>query len=416
MKKYLTDPLILFNDLLNKIIIFSNEEIKVSSEHLFYFSYVVYLVANFFFKFTTIETVLGVNADLLANMVIYPLYILLFIKIIYYQSYSKNEVLKIISVGIIILISSYFSGVKLLVTAFIFIIAAKDIDINKVIKLTLIIQIICISIIALLAVGNIIENRTFSRKDGTIRYSLGFKHPNAFAGQILQLCICWVWIRWEKLNYKDYLFLSVLAVFIIKVCDSRTSALLILAFVGIVLMDKYFENKNIKLMKKAISIVTKLSIIICPLVSLLLGILYNSNNKFYFLIDKVISGRIKLLNDYFIKQGYSIVGQKINIISTYASKRSEYDTTALDNAYGHIAVRYGLIILIIFIIGFYLVAKKADNENNNKALICIFIYMVFGITEIYIFNLPYNVLLLLLSVAIYSYKKIDNETLRSINM
>lgn len=420
MNGYIKDPLALFNLLLNKTITFfckgKDEKINISSKYLFYFSYIIFMVTNFFFKLTTMKTFLGVDTDLLAKIIIYPLYVPLLIKIIWYQKYNKNEILKIVSVGIIILISSYFSGVKLLVTAFIFILSAKDIDIDEVVKVTLIIQIICISIIVLMSLIGSIENRTFSRKDGTVRYSFGFTHPNAFTGQILQLCICFVWTKWQKLSYKDYLFMILISLLTLKFCDSRTSFLLIILFVGTTFIYRYIFIKNLNVrmvLDNILGIITKLSIIILPVMSLLLGALYDPNNKIYVICDKFISGRIKLLNDYYVDKGYSIIGQKIKIISTFAAKKSElYDTTALDNAYGHIAVRYGLIVLIIFIIGYYLVAQKAIYEKNNKVLICILIYILFGITEIYIFNLPYNVLLLLFSVAIYSNKKISNKTFK----
>ena len=412
MKESIKDPLKLFNKLLNKTMPFLDNEVNISPEHLFYFSYITFMVVNFFFKFTTLKSFFGVDPDLLAKIIIYPLYALLFIKVICYQNYKKNEILKIVLIGTLIFISAYFSGVKLLLTAFIFIVAAKDIDINKVIKLTLFIQILCISIIVMLALSGVIENRIFTRRDGDIRYSLGFTHPNAFAGQILQLIIISVWIRWEKFNYKDYLILLLLGLFILKVCDSRTSSLLIFILIIMVAIYKYLEHKPIKridILNKAIYIGTQISIIMSSVVSIALGVLYDPNNKIYFLINKLLSGRIKLLHDYYINQGYSIIGQKIEIISTYASKKTAlYDTTALDNAYGHIAVRYGIIILIVFVIGYYLVAKKAFKEKNIKALICIFIYILFGITEVYIFNLPYNVLFLLFAIAIYSDKKISN--------
>lgn len=391
---------------------------EVNPQYLFFTAYVVFLVCNFLFKLSTMKNFIGLDTSLLAKVSIYPMYLLLAVKIAFYQNYNKKELRVIIVTGVILLISSLLSGVQLLVTAFIFIVAAKDIDIRKLIQITIIIQVICIVIIAILAVSGTIEHRTVVRNDNTMRYSLGFKHPNALASQVLQLITCWVLYRWNNLNYRDYFAMLTLTLVVESLTDSRTSFLLMSLLVILVVFYKFLYNKKIlerNTIDNILSVVVKITVIAAPIISIFMGVIYNPNSNILKMINKLFSGRIKLLNDYVLEKGYSIMGQKIEIISTFASKKSEvYNTTALDNAYGHMAVRYGVVVLIIFVLGYYLLVKRASKEKNTPLLIYIFIYFIFGLSEIYIFNLPYNIMLLYLSSVVYNEKStisIDNDNI-----
>lgn len=382
--------------------------IEFNPQYLFFTAYIVFMSCNFLFKLSTMKSFMGMDTSLLAKITIYPMYLLLVIKIIFYQKYNRNELILIIGTGTVLLVSSLISGVQLLVTAFIFIVSAKDIDIKKVIKITLIIQIICIILIAALAISGVIEHRMVDRNDSIMRYALGFKHPNALASQVLQFMTCWVLYRWNDLNYKDYMGIVILIFVTEFITNSRTNLLLMLLLVILITSYKFLCNKKllqVDVIDKFLSIIVKITVVATPIVSLLMGIIYNSNNSILKIINKLFSGRIKLLNDYYVEKGYSLMGQKIEIISTFASKKSYvHDTTALDNAYGHMAVRYGIIVLILFVVGYYLLVNRATKEKNIPLLICILIYFIFGISEIYIFNLPYNIMILYLSSVIYSEK------------
>ncbi len=38
---------------------------------------------------------------------------------------------------------------------------------------------------------------------GVVRYDFGFRHPNTFSAYLFNLIIMWIWINYDKINYKD---------------------------------------------------------------------------------------------------------------------------------------------------------------------------------------------------------------------
>lgn len=379
------------------------KEYNFSSESIYYVSYLVYLSATLLFNISTMENFFGIDTDILANIFVYPVYLVLIFKILFMQKYTKKELIKLICIGICVLVSSILSRSNMLLVGFLFIVAAKNIDFNKIVKITLLVQIICISIIIMLALTGVIENRVMIRSGDTeLRYALGFEHPNTFASQILQMIVCWIWIRWDRLCVKDYVGIIILAVIVKLVCDSKTNLLLIglilICILAAKLADKIVdENKIIKYSK----ICAKLVIIIGPILSLIMAVIYKKGNTLHFILNKVFSGRLMLLQKFYNEYGFSLLGQKINRVSTFMARETGQQVAVLDNAYGNLAIRYGIIILLLFVIGYYILVKSSLLDKQILINIIVFIYFIFGISETQIFKLPHNVSLILLSTVIY---------------
>lgn len=379
------------------------KEYNFSSESIYYVSYLVYLSATLLFNISTMENFFGIDTDILANIFVYPVYLVLIFKILFMQKYTKKELIKLICIGICVLVSSILSRSNMLLVGFLFIAAAKNIDFNKIVKITLLVQIICISIIIMLALTGVIENRVMIRSGETeVRYALGFEHPNTFASQILQMVVCWIWIRWDRLCVKDYVGIIILAVIVKLVCDSKTNLLLIGLILICILAAKLAakivdENKIIKYSK----ICAKLVIIIGPILSLIMAVIYKKGNTLHFILNKVFSGRLMLLQKFYNEYGFSLLGQKINRVSTFMARETGQQVAVLDNAYGNLAIRYGIIILLLFVIGYYILVKSSLLDKQILINIIVFIYFIFGISETQIFKLPHNVSLILLSTVIY---------------
>ena len=140
------------------------------------------------------------------------------------------------------------------------------------------------------------------RYDGSIRYNLGFEHPNTpptlflilFSGFILTI---------DKHKIIKYILLSVLAIFIYKLTDSRTFLISLIA-TAIIALPLYFLNRWKHFYKLMIA-----SYLIFTILSFLIGTVFNT--EFF---NQILSGRPYYFNWYITNGGISWISERfINI-------------------------------------------------------------------------------------------------------
>lgn len=60
----------------------------------------------------------------------------------------------------------------------------------------------------------------------TVRFGMGFVHPNIAGAFLFWLCGCGLYLRYGKQTILDYVVVEAVAIFVIAVVDSRTSGYL----------------------------------------------------------------------------------------------------------------------------------------------------------------------------------------------
>ena len=114
----------------------------------------------------------------------------------------------------------------------------KTMSFERIRKIYLNGYIIAVVFLATLSATGLFSKYVFVRGDGSIRYSLGFLHPNLLG--IIILCICYLFLLRDRKFSKvcDYFLLPICAAFLWVVPNSMTSAfLLILTWIAVILMD-----------------------------------------------------------------------------------------------------------------------------------------------------------------------------------
>ena len=308
--------------------------------------------------------------------------ICLLIKIIS-DKYTKKEVGKIAIFLLIGLFSFIFTRKVTLLITCICLSGMKNIMTDKIFKGMLNIRLLTFFSIILLSLLNIIDNLSIAMwRNGTldVRYSLGFGHPNSLHLALFILISLYLYCKYEKIKFIEYIFLLALNLFIYKYSGSRTGFILSILLIVLTLLS---ENKKIKSILLKLPIPLLLSIVIF---SFSTALLYNKIGLINKLND-ILNGRIAYSNYYLTHYGLSLFGK--NILN---------DKNALfDNGYIFLYIQYGIIGVLLILYILLAVCKKIKRDNDIKKNVLVIVYVIYGFTESFTPNIFMNIILLFYS-------------------
>lgn len=272
---------------------------------------------------------------------------------------------------------------------------ASGITINnfsKVVKLDFVIRFIATCTVLFFNKVNFIPSVYVLRDSGIARNSFGFSHPNTFGAFIMILVIEWIYLRFKNLNYFEILlFLGIVYFLKVKV-DPRSS---IIAIVIAIILFIIFRLSGEEILKFRLSRI--LVSCISPLMALLsyfAVINYGGHNPLVEIFDKALSGRIMLINDYFVRYKTNLIGQKVQMFdssntgSTYAG--------FIDNTYMAVLLRYGILFLVLFCFLYIILSYKMSKQYKFSTIMLIITLSIFGLMESTLIYPAFNITCLLL--------------------
>ena len=290
------------------------------------------------------------------------------------KKYTLGELVKnaiFLGVGII---TYYYSKYTDFMTIIVIYISSKNVNMKKLIKIMFIINILLIFLhmavyIVLIIFNNdmIILSRYINGKD-IYRYSFGFAHPNTFGTVFFWTIAMYYYLNFELIGTKDYIITFILAIFIYKVPNSRTSAMALIGMVILMILTK----KNI--LKYRIVNILYLGVLLICILSI-----FNIDNKIISFIDKSINNRFTLAYIIYKENSIPLLGQNISGgISTYMNGNYYNNINIIDNSYLALLLNYGIIAFIIFNI---FMEKLLRHAKNKKEIVFLVIWTFFAISE-----------------------------------
>ena len=122
-------------------------------------------------------------------------------------------------------------------------------------------------------------------------------------------------------------------------------------------------------------------------------------------LDSVFSHRLTFIRLFYLEYGYSLFGTKIETVGTIEASVTGKKAMILDNAYAHLAISYGILMLLLFVIASLWIAVFSYKKGNYKVLAIIFCISVWGLTETCYFKIQYNTFIILYSSLLYATNK-----------
>lgn len=366
-------------------------------------TFIVWFSTEILFN-TTLKSILGVEIQRCNDFFAWLVFVLLFFQIFFINKYKKEEIIPIILVSIVFIIATVRADNRVVLSAWMFVVAARDISLKKVIKFAYYILIIMIMLVILLFMSGIIEDKTMIRyPEYTIRHSLGFSHPNQLGLRVFQLVLCHLYLRKNIINLVDILFIVSAAIFCKVVPNSQTAYGSLIILVVLVLIYQIIKNNNNLYIK--VYTVCMLSIAICSnILSVVFGILDLRKIPILLDIDLFLSSRFSVTHDVYKIYGITLWGQKVYVTDTERQLVGITKKLFLDNAYMSLLIRFGIASLLIFSVAYYFQMKREIIKGDYMLVIIFCLYSIYGVMETGLYSLTHNIFLIALSDVIYCVK------------
>ncbi len=361
-----------------------------------YFVFVLWSGTEVLFS-STLNKILWWEKDKINDQMAIIILGLLLVQIVFFQKYQLSEMIIIAMISLPIIYATLNSNHNRMMSTWIFIIAAKYIDFDKLIRVTYYVELwLMILIIYLFEIGFISE---YTMYRGTIlRHSLGFSHPNQLGVRIFLLVICRCYIRREKFNFIDWSIIIAAAIFVQRVADSKTSyyALYILSVIMAVYVMVHFFGGELEKYSNIMIVVA----IGANVLSVFLSYIQVKKYPLLKAIDTFMSKRFSLCHKTLQYYGVKLFGQDIKLIFPRPGIGRMYHFW-LDNAYMSILLRYGVVVFLIFSSLYIWTMVLLKNTGHHILVSILCLYAIYGIMENNFFSMSQNIFLLLLSYPIY---------------
>lgn len=331
-------------------------------------------------------------------------YLLLIISILSNFKSSLKLLIFFLLLIIVSLGSRLNTGSEMLMTICLVMMAAHGHNIKSLIKIDIVMRLLFLCFLIVLYVMNIVPDLTVYR-DGEIRHSLGFAHPNRL-GSFLLVTTMYILYLLDSNKYNIFLFIICLLSLVSSyfITYSRTASVGLL----LVLITVFFCKSNNLFFRYLRFRFEKISIFIF-ISSLLSSFLL----PFFYLIgvihiniayvDSNILSRVYLSANGLLTYGVTLLGQKIEFYGTTAAQQLHIVSNGIDNAYFYLLIQYGVIPFIVILLLFLFTIRKLWLFKDYKALAFFNILVLACTMENQFINIESNIFLLYSFESIYMY-------------
>jgi len=244
------------------------------------------------------------------------------------------------------------------------------------------------------------QTKLFVRPDGTIRYTLGFVHPNTFGFYAMILVLEFFYLNREKKSIKPYLFSILMFILNWKISDSRTSAIIILFVIFYNLIRR--NNKlNSILYNRIIKRIVTYSFFILTVISIFLGISYNMHNSVTEKMNEILSYRPQNYELYLSNYPIKVTGNELP-----NSVKGKF----LDNSYLLLLINLGLLQYLVYA---YLITetfrKLYRQKDKDYLIVVLLLLLIYGMMETMVIKATMNTFLLATVLPLQEKMRSENE-------
>lgn len=362
---------------------------KKISQIVFYITFSIYMVASLL-QYTSIKSGYPEFNKVLTKIIWYCVYIAI-VNVILLADYSLLQLMLYVVMMILLYYSYKNCGTRLVYQGFVFALSARQADWKKVRKLLLyLMEAFIAACLILYATGILTAFEYF--KDGRMRLVLGYNHPNVLGCIVMTFGLIWIANFAERAKIRDFLVVIALTLFCWFGPMSRTAAISLGVALVVLVIQKFFGDKLL-----SFAWVRWLLALSSPLYFLLifgLSYFYTPDSAFFQKVNAALSGRVAFgrafLDDYY----HTWMGQKIKMVGSAEAQRTGKKNMYLDSAYMRLYVSVGIIALLIFFAVMILAMLYAIKKSDWGLIIGLLAFGLYGISEVYMMYVFYNVFLM----------------------
>lgn len=314
-------------------------------------------------------------------------------KFIWHNTYTRKEM---IWAGIILfafLMPALLTEYRFLWYTGFLIVSAKDVDFDKILKVYLVIGItIMVAAFGASQMGWIenLQYMTLRDEEWIIRNSFGSVYPTDFSAHVFYLAIASICLSENNITWGKIINFVLLAAFVLDKCGARTSAICMCLMAGMLVLVKYLKDKiKTNVIYQAINLSTM------ALAGLFIGLvhIFDVTKEWMSKLDLALSSRLSISNEAIELYDYKLFGQNIVEVGLGRAEGHRDDYFFLDNSYIRIALLYGVVLLLVALVVFWLAGQQAIQNKRIIILVAIMVIAVHSFMEHHILEIAYNPIL-----------------------
>jgi hypothetical protein len=341
----------------------SNRFIIEKKKYLFWLPYITYMIELLFFSsmYGTLDSL-----QLFFACVRNFSYAMICLKVLLdflCGEYNKKEFV-FVALGTAFLVAmTMSSGNKAMLIYWFFIVAARDVDLEKIVKASLFVHFFCMVIITASSAFGIIENRIYIQVGNRMRESLGYQYATDCSNYYFSMILMYIYIKKESISWESIGALALCNILLFYLTDTRNAFMfgnLTLVVAGIWKVSKSLRKNNFIYKASAITVIPLMSCIM-----IYLSFFYNEKERWMFKLNDIISGRLVLGYNAFKTYGLHLWGQTIQWVGgtvIYTEGLGTYNY--VDSSYIQTLLNFGIIFFMLICLLFVVLGWKAAQIDD----------------------------------------------------
>lgn len=308
-----------------------------------------------------------------------------------------------------LLFNYFFSSDKATVMLLLIILAGRNIDFKKIMKVTLFVLIILNIFIFISSLIGIIDDRIYIQ-GVRIRHSFGFIYSNMPNKAFLTITMLLVYLRDRKISIAEIIVLLGINYWLFVLTTTRAAFLITAIVLIFALFFKYVKIG--KFFSGMFSLFTPYSVVIAIFGIFLCSYYYGE----FIVLDKlndILTQRLQLGHEALGTYNLSLLGQSIPDFigpeQIYVNPNLEYNY--VDSAYLQMLLKNGILFISIICIEFALLGYKIIRQRDYYLAFMIIIIAVNAITEPQFLHINFNpfILYFITFLSTYDHKGVIHE-------
>lgn len=326
---------------------------------------------------------------------------LLIVKLLCFDDHDIRQLLLDLVMMALLGCSWYLSQLLPMLTMGLFVIAARNIDFYRIVETYFTVGLIVFAVVILSALVGIIPNIIFHRQD-VVRLSFGIIYTTDFASHVLSLVLAYCYLNFQKLNWRHYGCITLIALFILKVCDARLDTVCLLLIIPVMWLAQQARqgNTGAKLVANFYWGLTS----IMAYGTVMMAWLFNSQRRWMLRLDQLFSGRLTISHQALDKYGISWFGQHLTergwgFGATHVNDQNYF---FIDSSFMRLAIISGLILGIIVVYWMTKISWKSIQAQDYALAAIIVIVTISAVVEQHLLEIDYDPFLLAAYSIVYT--------------
>lgn len=228
------------------------------------------------------------------------------------------------------------------------------------------------------------------------RYYFGFTYTTYLPNYFFHLLLVYYYLK-KEIHLKDTVIVMLMNYVIYKFTDTRAVFYCVILLVALLWLSQKFPKLF------SLKLFGLVSTLFMPIMAGLMFWLSNSFsiwNATFVKLNEALSGRLELGHRAIEKYGFPLFGTDVEWVTGRAGFERTKEYFYVDSSYLNGMFSFGVIIMLIVIIGFSVMNYKAYKNKNSFFCIILLLLALHSFTDPQLMSLKYNPFLLLLGKVI----------------